>query len=352
MKYLLCILALLTCAESQAEDVLRFYSWKDYFDPGVLEDFQKARGIRVDYHAFTTTDELILAMKNGDAYDVIVPSHFMLRQLISEGKLAPIDTRRLSNHSTLDPWLLSTLAGIASANQHAVPYLWGSIGMVVNSQLAQPVYGEALPNSWGLLFDESKAARLASCGLSMPDAPEESTSLLLNYQGRRLSSASSRQIGRSLQALEVLAPRLRSLDNWEHIDELANGRLCLAMSWSGHAIHAMERNPMLTYRIPEEGAAIYIDTLAIPSNAPNPEHAYDFIDFLIAPKNAIRNARATKFYAPLASSSAEMLTFAKDHPMQVLSTEQRRRSYLLESLKPEQKQALDQSWEQFKAARH
>jgi putrescine transport system substrate-binding protein len=351
MKYLLCVLALLASVGTQAQDVLRFYSWKDYFDPQVLDDFQNTSGIRVEYHAYTTSAELLQAMKKGEAYDVVVPSHFMLQQLIADQALMPIDTKQLSNYKHLDPWLLSTLAGIPSANRHAVPYLWGSIGLVVNPQLAQTAYGEALPNSWGLLFDEQQATRLATCGLGMPDAAEEATSLLFNYQGRRLSSSSTRQIGRRLQALRPLARRLRALDNWEHIDELAAGRLCVAMSWSGHAVRAIDLNPELSYQIPQEGAAIYIDTLAIPTNAAQPELAYRLINFLIAAESAIRNAQATKFYAPLPSDSAHMQAFVKSNPLQTLSTEQRRRSYLLESLKPAQKQALDHAWEQFKAAR-
>ncbi len=352
MRHLICILALLASFHVPAQELLRFYSWKDYFDPKVLEDFQKESGIKVDYRSFTTTDELILALSNGEAYDVVVPSHFMLRQLIAEGKLAPLDTKQLPHYAYLDSFLLSTLAGIPKANQHAVPYLWGSIGMVINPELAQAALGGTLPNSWSLLFDPQQAARLADCGLAMPDAPEEVVSILLNYQGRRLASSSRRQIDRSLQTVKTLAQQLRALDNWEHIDELAAGRLCLAMSWSGHAIRAMEGNPGLSYRIPQEGAAIYIDTLAIPANAANPQLAYRLIDFLIAPENAVRNARETKFYAPLPSTVPEMQAFTRENPMQVLSTEQRRRSYLLESLQPGQKQALDQAWEQFKAARH
>ncbi|HZX18536.1 MAG TPA: extracellular solute-binding protein [Pseudomonas sp.] len=350
MRRLLYPLLLVAGLQAQAQDVIRFYSWKDYFDPAVLKDFEAQTGIRVDYQAYTTVQELNQALRDGEAYDLIVPSHFMLKQLIAEQRLTRLDVRRLPSYSQLDPWLLSMLAGIPAANQYSVPYLWGSIGLAINTQTAQAIYADALPNSWALLFDEAHSAQLSACGIGLPDAPEEVTSVLLNYQGRRLSASGNRQIARSVQTLTPLAPLLRALDNWEHIDALAAGRLCLAMTWSGHALKAMHDNPRLTYRIPQEGSAIYIDTLAIPSNASQPELAYRLIDFLIAPDNIVRNALATKFYAPLPSDATALQTLIEENPLQVLSPAQRRRSYLLESLLPAQKQTLEQSWQQFKSA--
>ena len=351
MKPLFALL-LLFASTAQAQEVVRVYGWKDYIDPQVLEDFQAHSGLTVDYQSFTTTHELLEALAAGTDYDVVMPSHFMLDQLIAGGHLAPLDTRRLRHYTRLDPWLLSTLAGIPAANRHAVPYLWGTNGLVVDPQQAQAHYAGTLPNSWRLLFDPEQAAKLSACGLGMLDAAEETGSLLLNYRGRRLSASSNRQIARQLRGLEAIAPLLRTLDNWNFVDELIAGRLCLAMAWSGHAARAMEGNPQLRYQIPDEGAAIYIDTLAIPTHAAHPELAYRLIDFLIDPTVAIRNARTTHFYPPLPSASPLMQAFASEHPVQVLTAEQRRRSYLLEGLSPQQKQVLDEAWARVRAARH
>lgn len=349
MKKLFALL-LLFASTVHAQEVLRVYGWKDYIDPQVLKDFQAQSGITVDYQTFTTSDELLQALAAGTNHDLVMPSHFMLEQLTVDGRLAPLDTRRLRHYTSLDPWLMSTLAGIPAANRHAVPYLWGSVGLVVDPQQAQAHYAGTLPNSWRLLFNPEQAAQLSGCGLGMLDAAEETSSLLLNYRGRRLSASSDRQIARQLRGLETIAPLLRTLDNWNFVDELIAGQLCLAMTWSGHAVRAMEGNPRLRYQIPEEGAAIYIDTLAIPTHAANPQLAYRLIDFLIDPPVAIRNARATRFYPPLPSVAPAMQVFAAEHPAQVLTAEQRRRSYLLESLPPRQKQVLDQAWARVRAA--
>ncbi|MBV7564558.1 extracellular solute-binding protein [Pseudomonas sp. sia0905] len=351
MKTLLCLLTLLACCNAHAQQVLRFLSWQDYFDPAVIEDFQRTTGVRVEYQGFTTAEELMQAMQSSTAYDVIVPSHFMLNELVAGNKLALLDTRRLANYKQFDPWLLSMLAGQPAAKEHAVPYLWGSVGMVVSAPLAQAAYQGPLPSSWSLLFEPQQVSRLFACGVGMIDAPQEVASLMLNYKGRNPAVSSPRQIAKALQPLEPLMPKFAELDNWAYIDALAQGKLCLAMSWSGHALRAIERNPTLSYMIPDEGAAMYIDTLAIPANAANPDLAYRFIDFLIAPENAVRNAGITHFYPPLASDSPVMQRFAADHPMQVMTAKQRRASYLLESLSDAQKAALDSTWQKLKATR-
>ncbi len=351
MKTLLCLLTLLACSSVHAQQVLRFLSWQDYFDPEVIEDFQRSTGVHVEYQGFTTAEELMQAMQSSKAYDVIVPSHFMLKELVEANRLAPLDTSRLAHYKQFDPWLLSILAGQPAANGHVVPYLWGSVGMVVNAKMAQAAYGAPLPSSWSLLFEPQQVSRLFGCGVGLIDAPQEVASLILNYKGRNPTVSSPRQIAKALQPLEPLMPKFAELNNWAYIEALAQGKLCLAMSWSGHALRAIERNPALNYVIPDEGAAMYIDTLAIPANAPNPGLAYRFIDFLIAPQNAIRNARATHFYPPLPSESPAMQQFAAEYPLQVMSSKQRRASYLLESLSDAQQAALESTWQKLRATR-
>ena len=102
----------------------------------------------------TAAEELDAALGREQAFDIVVPSHFQLSRLIHNGQLAPLDTGRLSHYASVDVGLLAMLAGIDSANRYAVPYLWGSVGLVVNPKLAEASYGGPLPNSWGLLFDE------------------------------------------------------------------------------------------------------------------------------------------------------------------------------------------------------
>ncbi|MCY1286144.1 Putrescine-binding periplasmic protein [compost metagenome] len=351
MRWLSCVLVLTMACSAQAQEVLRVYNWTDYIDPEVLAGFEQQTGIRVEYQTFSSADQLDQVMARHEAYDVVVPSHFQLERLIGNQQLAKLDTTRLQHYATLDPGLLAMLAGIGSANRYVVPYLWGAVGMAVNPPLAEAAYGGPLPNSWSLLFDEAQVQRLAPCGVGLLDAPEETASLWFNYRGRSLGLYGARQIERNLQPLQAITPLLRTMDNESYTGALADGQLCVAMAWVGHALSAAQTNPVLSYRIPEEGAMVFIDSLAIPSNAPHPELAYRFIDYLLEPQHALRNARASHFYSPLSSATKELQELAKERPMQVLTAEERRRLYVLERLKPEQKAALDRAWSQLKAAR-
>ncbi|AYF88458.1 extracellular solute-binding protein [Pseudomonas sp. JS3066] len=352
MKKTFCLLlCTLLTAFAQAEEVLRVYNWTNYIDPEVLAAFQRESGIRVEYTTFNTAADLDAALAGSAQYDLVVPSHFQLTRLIGEKRLQSLDFAQLPHYGSLDPALLAMLAGFDSANRYVVPYLWGSVGLVSNPSLAEAALGGALPNSWSLLFDEQQRSRLAGCGLGMLDAPEETLSLWLNYRGRNLSKAGTRQIDQAGKQLLAMQGQFRNLDNDGYVGDLASGKLCVAMAWVGHALTAAEKNPALRFRIPDEGALVFIDSLAIPANAARPDLAYRFIDYLLKPENARRNALASRFYSPMAADSPEMARLAQEQPMLVPDQAERKRLYFLERLKPEQKTHVDALWQQIKAAR-
>lgn len=351
MRLLSCLLVALASVEVHGQEVLRVLNWSHYIDPLVLHDFEQKSGVKVDYQTFNTAEELVSTLAKGGVFDLVVPSHFQLTRMIRSSQLAPLDTAKLRNYRNIDPGLLAMLAGVDSANRYVVPYMWGTVGLVINSRLAEARYGGALPNSWSLLFDQDQAERLKGCGLGMLDAPQETASLWFNYRGRSLQRYGPRQIERNLQALHNSVGKLKSFENERYIQDLADGKLCVAMAWNGHALQAASKNAALQFQIPQEGSAAYIDSLAIPGNAPHPELAYRFIDFLLEPGNSVRNARVTQFYSSLISTNTELQGLAKEQPMQVLSAGDRRRIYMLESLSNEQKKALDQAWARLKTAR-
>ncbi len=352
MRKTFCLLLLnLLAGFAQGEEVLRVFNWTNYIEPEVLAAFQRESGVRVEYDTFSTAAELDAALAGPAKYDLVVPSHFQLTWLIGEKRLQALDLARLPHHASLDPALLAMLAGFNSANRYVVPYLWGSVGLVSNPSLAEPAFGGPLPNSWSLLFDPQQRASLAGCGVGMLDAPEETLSLWLNYRGRNLSMGGTRQIDQAGEQLLAQQPQVRNLDNDRYIDDLAGGKLCVAMAWVGHALTAAERNPALRYRIPDEGALVFIDSLAIPANAARPDLAYRFIDYLLQPDNARRNALASRFYSPLAADEPEMKRLAQEQPMLVPDQAERKRLYFLERLTPAQKARVDGVWERVKAVR-
>lgn len=270
----------------QAEDVIRVLNWNDYIAPQVLKDFEKETGIRVEYRTFSTAEELKQALDNNEEIDIAVPSNDTLPELIKAGKLQPLDLSQLPNRTHLDPQLMSKLAAFDPKNRYAVPYLWGAVGLAVNTPQAEAAYGGPLPASWSVLFDPQQSSKLASCGISVLDAPEETLSILMNYQGRVLSDSSPRQIKRAGNALQALRPNLRYVDSERYIEDLAHGKLCVSLAWVGDALAAADAGQPVTFSIPQEGSILFIDNLVIPTNARRADLAHRFINYLMKPEVA------------------------------------------------------------------
>ncbi len=349
MKFLAPLFLILVPGLAWSQEVLRVYNWTEYIDPAVVKSFESEYGVVVDYHEFETAAELNAGLDDAKPYDVVVPSHYMLAQMIENKKLQPIDTQRLENYSKLGMWSTQVLA--TQAGQHyAVPYLWGTIGLAINQRLAQPVYGGVVPNSWHVIFDDASRARLAGCGVGLQDSPEEILSIWFNYQGRRLQGASAAIIERNIEKLRPLVADARAINNEGLDSELAEGKLCAALVWSGEALLAMQENPNVIYDVPEEGSIGFIDTLAIPANARNPELAHRFIDHLLKPENMLRNSAEAMYYNFLVDDAPELKAFAQEHPSLVVTADQRRRTYFKDGLSGLQQPVLDAAWTSMRTA--
>ena len=331
---------LLGAGLAQAQEVVRLYGWEGRLAPGVIEDFQKQTGIRVEYSTYSSAEEMLAGVR----YDVVFPSHYQLPALIAEGRLQALDPARLPNLAQVNPDLLAILRSFDAENSHAVPYLWGTVGLALNVDAITATLGELPTDSWSLLFDDKYSERLAKCGIGLLDARQETLSLLLNYKGSPLSRSTSRQIYRAGEELSVLRDRAASFGNASYIAPLAAGRLCLAMAWSGHVLKASEAGAPLQFVTPHEGSLTFIDTMAIPRNARNVEGAYRFIDFLASAAANTRNSRETLFYPVIRPDAPEMAKLAHDRRELVVSGDQRRSFYYLEALSAVQKSAVDASW--------
>lgn len=347
MRGLLLALLMLGSVAANAQ-TLRIYNWKDYIDPDVLARFERDTGIDVDYRTFTTAQELDEALRADSAFDLVVPSHFQLQRLIEEGRLQRLELGRLSHYDNLDPKLTAALASFAGAPRYVVPYLWSTVGLVVDPVQVERALGQQAPPSWRLLFDAQYVQRLRACGVGWLDAPEETFSLSMNVRGKRLSDATPRGLQAQGAQLASDAEALRTLDNEGYIAALASGQLCAAMAWSGHALQAAAQRPALEFMVPQEGALLTVDSWAIPANAREPDLAYRFIDYMLQPGNARLNSLATYFYPPLRADLPEMAELARQAPALVPASGERRRLYFLELLKPEQKQVIDQQWQRIK----
>ena len=336
---------------AQAEDLIRVYNWNDYIAPQVLKDFEQQTGIQVDYHTFSSAEELDQALAGGEPIDIAVPSHNALSRLIASGRLQPLDFSLLPNRAHLDKQLLSKLAASDPQNQHAVPYLWGAVGLAINTPLAEKAFGGPLPNSWSLLFDPQQSARLSPCGVSLLDAPDETLAVLLNYQGRSLARSAPSRLKRSGDVLAALRPNLRYVDSERYIADLNAGKLCVAMAWVGDALNAAAAGQPVSFIVPQEGSVLFIDNLVIPTSATRADLAHRFIDYLLQPQVAARITSETHYPSGNADAHQYLDNALRNQPGLYPDKDTKRRLFPLEALPDKLGATRDEVWAAFRDGR-
>ncbi len=286
-----------------AEEV-HVYNWSDYIEPSLLKKFEKETGIKVVYDTFDSNEVLetkLLAGQTG--YDVVVPSGTFLARQIKAGVFMKLDKSKLPNLKNVWPQIARQLERYDPGNQYAVNYMWGTTGIGYNVDKVKEVLGPDAPvNSWSLVFDPENMKKLQKCGVHFLDAPAEVIPAALNYIGEDPDSKDPAVIKKAQPVLEAVRPYVRKFHSSEYINALANGEICVAIGWSGDVLMARDRaaeadnGVRVEYSIPKEGAVLWFDNMAIPADAPNPDAAHKFINFMLDAKNA---AAATNyvFYA-------------------------------------------------------
>jgi putrescine transport system substrate-binding protein len=279
--------------------VVNVYNWSDYIAEDTVPTFQNRTGLRVNYNVYSGNEVLIERLTaTPDAYDVIFPSARPFAEELVAGKaLLALDKSKLPNLRNLDPAILAELADIDPGNAHLVPYMWGTTGLGLNvAQVREALGPDAALDTWGLVFDPANAAKLSRCGIGVIDDNLETSSALRLWQGRSASDHSAEADEATRRALLAIRPHVRKVTgSSELIRDLADGDLCLVLSFSGDVLQARAQAaeaaetagtaaPEIRYVIPREGAVRWVDVIAIPAKARNPAAAHRFIDYLLEPK--------------------------------------------------------------------
>lgn len=283
-------LALPAAAEEKA---LAIYNWSDYIAPDTIAKFEAETGIKVTYDVYDSNEVLEAKLLAGSSgYDIVVPSFspFMIRQ-IKAGVYQKIDKAKLKNYGNLDKAILERAAKGDPGNQYAVPYLWGTTGIGYNVEKVKAALGPQAPvDSLALLFDPKNAEKLAPCGISLLDTPQEIFPAALAYLGKDPLSRDLKDIDAAAGVVQKIRPSIRKFHSSQYINDLANGDLCVAFGYSGDVIQARSRaeeaknGVEIKYTIPKEGAMIWVDMMGIPKDAPHPGNALLFIDYILRPE--------------------------------------------------------------------
>jgi len=265
---------------------LSVFIYPDYIDPGVLKDFEREHDclVRLDYYEAPGAMMAKMGAGAGAVYDIIVPGHFTVPSLVARGLLAPIRYERIPNFRHIDPQFLNPQ--FDPGNRHSVPYLWGTVGIYIRRAAGAPV-----DESWGLVFDPAKQPGrfllLEDDRLTIGSA--------LQFRGHGINTIDKALLAAAADLL--VAAKARSLGfagSFSARNRVLSKDAVLAVVYSNDALRGQLEDPETTYIIPREGSGLWLDTLSIPSEAPNRELAESFINHTLDPSNAARIANFTR----------------------------------------------------------
>lgn len=306
--------SLAAAATATHADEVRVYNWSDYIAPDTLEKFTQQTGIDVTYDVFDSNEVLDAALLAGrSGYDVVVPSNHYLSRQLSAGVYQELDRELIPNLDNLNTRLLEELEEVDPGSRYSVPYMWGTNGIGYNVDRVTEILGDDAPlNSWALLFDPevTSALKKGGCGISMLDSADEMISPAMAYIGLDPRSNDVDDLKAGGEVIAEVRDDVTYFHSSRYIGDLANGDICVAAGYSGDVFQAAARADeagrdfSIAYAVPKEGAALWFDMMAIPADAPNPESAHAFINFILQPEIAADITEYVRYANPNAGADA------------------------------------------------
>lgn len=283
---------MLLATTSHAAETVNIYNWTDYIAPDTLKNFEAATGYKTHYKTYEDNEDLNATLVAGHSgNDVVFPSvHFMGRQ-IEKGLLKPLDRSQLPNWKNLNPVLLKALEASDPGNKHGFPYLWGSTGIGYNVGQVKALLGNDVRlDSWDLVLKPENMKKLAQCGVAFLDSAPALLPITLNYMGLAPHSEQPEDYTKAQTVLSAVRPYVRYFSSTRYIEDLASGKICVAVGYSGDISQAKAlaekagKGVNIGYTVPMEGAPMWFDMVAMPVDAPDPKAAYAFMNYLLRPE--------------------------------------------------------------------
>ncbi|MBC3935919.1 extracellular solute-binding protein [Undibacterium rugosum] len=298
-------------AMATEERILNLFNWSDFIADDTIKNFEKETGIKVHLDTYDSNEILHakLSLKS-TGYDIVIPAAHWGNMQIQAGLLRKVDKVKLPNLANLDPAIESQLAKLDPGNQYLVPWLWGYTTVGINTAKVKAALGN-LPmpaNPWDLVFDVKYVSKLKSCGVSFLDAPSDILPAALAYIGKDPFSTNKADYAEAGQMLAKVRPYITLFSTLSYVADMTNGSLCAAIAWSGDmnlarrdAIEAKNGNNIVAL-IPKTGGVLFFDTMAIPSDAPHPENAHLWMNYIMRPEVQANLTNKVRYANPNAAS--------------------------------------------------
>ena len=276
-------------------ETLKVYNASEYIDETTLADFEKEFAIKIEYAEFESNEDMYDEISgNPGAYDVLVPSDYIIDRLIKENKLAALDKSKVSNLTHVSAEYLNP--AYDQNNDYVVPYMVGTLGILYNKrQVDAPV------DSWSALFDAKYTGKVL-----MLDSQRDSIGATLKMLGFSMNSADATELSQAKTKLQAARSIAAAYNESEEIrDKLVAGEGVLGVVYSGDAKTAIDRNPDLAYVIPKEGANKWVDGFVILKDSKHLDAAQKFINFMCRPNIAVRNMTSIGYTSPISGAWGE-----------------------------------------------
>ncbi|MCX7868649.1 MAG: spermidine/putrescine ABC transporter substrate-binding protein [Terrimicrobiaceae bacterium] len=256
---------------------LSIFCWSEYIPRDVIQQFEKETGIRVSVENFASNEEMLAKLlAGGGRYDVIQPSDYVVEALARENLLEPLDLEKIPNLKNIAPRFLNM--PFDPGNRFTVPFMLGSVGIVVNTEkIKTPIRGYR-----DVFHPEHKGL------IVVVDDAREIVTMALETLGLPINDMSDENLAKARELLKDWLPLVRVFDSDSPKTAMLNGDAVLGVVWAGEAARLLNEDKKFAWVVPEEGAHLFADSLAIPKGARNIEAAHQFMNFILRPDISAR----------------------------------------------------------------
>ncbi len=282
-----------TYTKDFAGTTLNVFNWGEYISDGsegsldVVAAFEKVTGIKVNYVTYESNEAMYAKIKSGAvAYDVIIPSDYMIERMKKEGLLQKIDLTKISNYKYIDDQYKGLY--FDENEEYTVPYNVGMVGLIYNSKM---VSGD--PDSWSIMWDEKYKGNILTFNNSR-DAFATAQFLL----GIDINTTDKSDWDKAAEKLTEQNSVLQGRVMDEVFSKMEGGNAAIATYYAGDYLTMAENNPDLKFVYPKEGTNIFVDSMCIPASSKNVEAAQMFINFMLDPEVALANAEYLCYATP------------------------------------------------------
>lgn len=278
-------------SQPYAGQTLHVYNWGEYTGENIISGFEELTGAKVIMDNFDSNEQMYIKVANGDAYDVLVPSDYMIQRMMQEKmfqKLEP-ETRKECLGELVD-----AIKGLPydPKNEYSIPYFWGTVGIVYDKTKVSEEDLEK--DGWDIFLDQKFKG-----DIYLYDSERDSFMMALKALGYSMNTTSQDELNAAynwlIQCVQTMDPEIVTD---EIIDNMAQARKALGLIYSGDAAYVMSENENMGFYMPKSGTNLWSDAMVIPKNAKNPKLANEFIRYITSYDAAMDNSSYVGYTSP------------------------------------------------------